>query len=333
MEVQLVPDRSVVDGPRTRGKDVSLPHRSLRRFSTVGALLVAPALLVGAPAKAQATAAATKPAVRPASQHAVRTLDVVGSPIGFTAPSRRRAGIATFRVSTTDPAGIRLGLFRLRPGVPLDRFVGHLRQTLTGERDEAVVAGRQVSREAVLLGGVATEPGSPAAFTQVLRAGTYHLIDYEDIEEGGPGRPVAVHPLVVTDSIDHDQPARPDALIRMVETPRGPRFHAPRELRSGESVLITNLSAQLDEAIFMPVRPGTTSAEVQRFFEAAENGEWPESPFVGVPRGMPVIAPGQSAVLGPELPPGEYALVSWVFDLDNGAARAAQGMHALVTVR
>ena len=47
---------------------------------------------------------------------------------------------------------------------------------------------------------------------------------------------------------------------------------------------------------------------------------------------MPVIAPGHAAVIQPALPPGEYALVTWVIDLDTGARRAAQGMHALVTV-
>ena len=309
-----------------------MPHRPLRRASTVGALLMAPALLIGAPATAQPTTIAAKVNRTATLGAAVRTVDVAGSPIGFTAPATRRAGITTFQVSTTDPAGIRLGLFRLRGAVPLDRFLSHLRTALTGEGADAVAAGRMVSREAVMLGGVATEPGRPAAFTQVLRPGRYHLIDYEDIEDGGPARPLAVHPLTVTDSIEHDVPARPDSLVRMIQTPAGPRFHAPRTLRADASVLVSNLTGQLDEAVFVPVRAGTTAADVQRFFEAVDRGEWPDQPFVGVPHGMPVIAPGHSAVVQPGLAPGPYALVSWVADLENGAGRAAQGMHTLVTV-
>jgi hypothetical protein len=310
-----------------------LSERASRRASTVGALLVAPALFVGAPATAApAGSAPSTAAERPAIQTTTRTVDVVGSPTGFTAPATRRAGIASFRVSTTDPAGIRLGLFRLKPGVPLDRYLVHLRTALSGEREEAVAAGRKVVREATLLGGVNALPGQPATLTQALRPGTYHLIDYEDIDDGA-GRPVTVRALTVTDRIEHDVPDRPDAMIRMVETPSGPRFQAPRTLRSGASVLVTNLSNQVDEAIFVPVRPGTTSKDVQRFFDAIERGEWPpESPFTGLPQGMPVISPGHAAVIRPGLMPGEYALVTWVTDLGNGAGRAVQGMHTLVTV-
>ncbi len=301
-----------------------MPKHLLRRASTVGALLMAPALLVPTAAAAAPTTVVSRPAVR--------TVDIAGSATGFTSPPSRSAGITTFRVSTSDPAGIRLGLFRLRAGVPLDRFLTHLRTALTGERAEAAVAGRKVVQEAVLFGGVSAAAGQDATFTQVLRAGRYHLIDYEDIEGGGD-RPPTVRPLTVTDRVQHDLPGRPDAMITMIQTPAGPRFQAPRTLAAGGSVLVSNLTGQVDESIFMPVRPGTTSADVQRFFDAMEAGGWPsESPFVGVPRGMPVITPGHAAVIEPALPSGEYALVTWVIDLQTGALRAAQGMHALVTV-
>jgi hypothetical protein len=304
----------------------TLSTRALRRVSTVAALLVTPVLALAAPA------AAAPSVSTPAVETPTRTVEVVGSPRGFTAPATRRAGITTFRVSTTDPAGIRLGLFRLNPGVRLDRYLVHLRTALTGNRAEAVAAGRKVVRQATLLGGASAVPGQPATLTQVLSSGRYHLIDYEDIEEGA-GRPVAVRQLTVTDGIEHDVPDRPDALVRMIETPSGPRFDAPRTLRPDDSLLVTNLSGQVDEAIFMPVRPGTTSADVQAFFEARDRGEWPPySPFIGAPRGMPVLSPGRAAVLRPALTPGDYALVTWVLDLDSGAGRAAAGMHALVSV-
>lgn len=304
-----------------------MPHRPLRRMSTVGALLVAPALLVATPASATPS---TEPK-RTAEQTSVRTVHVVGSATGLTAPSTRPAGITTFRVSTTDPAGIRLGLFRLHRGVRLDRYLAHLRTAIAGHGDEAVAAGRMVQREATLLGGVNAAPGQPATLNQVLRPGTYHLIDYQDVDV--PGRELGAHALTVTDQVEHDVPGRPDAMVRMVETPAGPRFQAPRTLTSDASLLISNLGGQLDEAIFMPVRRGTTSADVQRFFETIDGGGVPSgSPFVGLPMGMPVLSPGHAAVVRPGLVPGEYALVTWVTDLENGAMRAAEGAHALVTV-
>jgi hypothetical protein len=295
----------------------------LRRVSAVGALLVAPTLLMTAPASAAA------PTVeRPKT----RTVEVVGSPTGFTAPATRASGITTFRLSTTDPAGSRFGLFRLRPGVRLDRYLAHLRTALTGQGDEAVAAGRKVVQQATLLGGASVVPGGPATLTQMLRPGTYHLIDYEDIENGAH-HPVAVRPLAVTDRVEHDVPRRPDGMIRMVETPDGPRFQAPRTIRAGSSLLVSNLSDQVDEAIFVPVRPGTEEKDVQRFFEAVARGEWPpDSPVAGLPRGMPVLSEGRAAVIEPGLAPGAYALVTWVIDLDTGRMRSARGMHQLVTV-
>jgi hypothetical protein len=139
--------------------------------------------------------------------------------------------------------------------------------------------------------------------------------------------------LTVTDHVQHDLPARPDSMITMIQTPDGPRFRAPSTLPAGGSVLVNNLTGQVDEAIFMPVRPGTSSADVQRFFESVDGGQWPsDPPFIGVPRGLPVITPGHAAVIQPALTPGEYALVTWVVDLQTGVRRAAQGMHSLVTV-
>lgn len=294
----------------------------LRRMSAVGALLVAPTLLVAAPA------GAAPASERPTS----RTIEVLGSPTGFTAPATRPSGITTFRLSTTDPAGSRFGLFRLRPGVRLDRYLGHLRTALTGDRTEAVAAGRRVVQQATLLGGASVVPGGPATLTQMLRPGTYHLIDYEDLDNGAH-RPVAVRPLTVTDRVAHDVPRRPDGMIRMVETPDGPRFQAPHTISAGSSLLVSNLSGQVDEAIFVPVRPGTEEKDVQRFFEAVDRGEWPpDSPLAGLPRGMPVLSEGRAAVIEPGLAPGEYALVTWMIDLESGTMRAASGMHQLVTV-
>ncbi|WP_109507184.1 hypothetical protein [Nocardioides speluncae] len=85
----------------------------------------------------------------------------------------------------------------------------------------------------------------------------------------------------------------------------------------------------------MPVRPETTEADLQAFFEAMNAGKRPPvMPFTGAPpSGMPVLEAGGRALVRPALAPGRYTLVSWVVDLDDGTMLAARGMHTLVTVR
>lgn len=83
----------------------------------------------------------------------------------------------------------------------------------------------------------------------------------------------------------------------------------------------------------MPVRPGTSLAELDAFFIAVDAGRRPTgSPFTGGPTGVVPLSPGQSATLSADLPSGTYALVTWVRDLRTGRMFAAQGMRALIRV-
>ncbi|MPZ62959.1 MAG: hypothetical protein GEU93_17040 [Propionibacteriales bacterium] len=301
----------------------------------LAAIVAVPAVVAAAAQPAVATGVATKDRSAPTERGDTASLvDVVGTPDGFTLPESVPPGMTTFRVTTSDPNGIRLGLFRLNDGVDLDRFLVHLVQSIAGEGEEQISAGRAVMREAGMLGGEATVAGERAAFTQFLRPGRYHLIDYEDIEDGDADGPVAVEELTVTGEFHPGSPPLPDEAITMVDTPDGPRYRAPRVLSGDSAILVTNLTEQVDEAIFMRVRPGTTRADVQGFFEALDRDEGPpEYPFVGLPHGMPVISPGHAEIIQPDLPRGRYALITWVPDLDDGGMHAADGMHTLVTVR
>lgn len=83
----------------------------------------------------------------------------------------------------------------------------------------------------------------------------------------------------------------------------------------------------------MPVRPGTTAADVQRAFEIIDSGGWPQnSPLIGLPQGVPVLSSRRHQLAQPALAPGLYALTTWVVDLDTGRMQATNGMHTLVTV-
>jgi hypothetical protein len=259
-------------------------------------------------------------------------VEIAGSAQGLAAPASVDAGLRTFRVTTTDPAGVVLGLFRLDRGIVLDEFVAVLRVALTGEGRERVEAGNAVAEQATLLGGINTVPGRPGTFTQLVRPGTYHLIDYQDILTGQA--PAAVRPLVVTDRWRACPPPLPRATIEMRETRDGPRFRAPSNLEAGAPILVRNRTGHVEEAVFMPVRPGVTAEDVRQFFEALDNHQAPPSiPFTSDdrPRGMPVIHDPLAAVIEPNLAPGRYALLTWLID-GEARHRAAAGMIAIVTV-
>ncbi|MEU0631191.1 hypothetical protein [Streptomyces sp. NPDC005989] len=283
-------------------------------------------LLLPAPA-AHATHTASAPTPRTiAHSPALQKVDIAVTPEGFTAPSVLRSGAITFHVRSADPAGSWIGLVRLRPGVSLKTYLADLRRAMG---DAPVTGGRAVALDAEMLGGAAVAH-APAAATLNVAPGTYHLVDFQDLGLPDladrvrrvtvlPGRPAAA-----------SRPRAADPTSRI--TLRDGGFDAPGVLTG--PVRVVNRSRQHNEAMLMPVRPGTTLADLDSFFGAVDAGHDPGgSPFTGGPTGVVPLSPGRSAVLRTELPSGTYALVSWVRDLDSGRMFAARGMRALVTVQ
>ncbi|GAA4130825.1 hypothetical protein [Actinomadura keratinilytica] len=292
------------------------------RILTVSALTVS--LLATGTAVAQAR---TVPAAAPQARFSAITV----TPEGFTAPAVVSQDAASFQVTTTDPGGAYIGLIGLRKGVSLQRYLADLEQAYDETDREAAMAGsRAVERDVVMYGGAAVLPDAPVTFTPRLRPGTYYLIDFKDV--GSPGLADKVRKLRVVGHGGAVVP-RAEAEIVQVQTADGPRFRAPAQLRAGAAVRVTNRSRQFNEAIFMPVREGTTRAQVGAFFAAMEGGPAAPYPFIGGPVGMVPLSPGRSTVISAELRPGTYALVTWVTDYRTGRMHAAQGMNEIITVR
>ncbi|HXV94520.1 MAG TPA: hypothetical protein VD813_14540 [Pseudonocardia sp.] len=278
----------------------------MKRFATISALLAAGAMaLFPSPASA---------GPRPPS-----TVDITVTEAGFTSTPAVAGGAVTLRVRSEDPAGAWIGLVRLRPGVTLDRYVEHLRQAMSDDPATAVEGGRAVSEDAVMLGGPASAQ-VPASASLHVPPGDYLLVDFRDVHE--PDFAQRIRPLIVGPGGGRPAPA-PDAVIAATES----GFRAPAELVSGAPVLVANRLDQYNEAMVMPVRPGTTLTEVDAFFDGT--GDFP---FAGGPTGIVPMSPGRTAVLEAALPPGEYALVTWVRDLDTGRMLAQEGMRELVRI-
>jgi hypothetical protein len=236
-----------------------------------------------------------------------------------TVRSTVAAGAVTLRVQSDDPAGAWIGLVRLNPGVAFDDYVAHARQAMSDDPATAVAGGRAVARDAVMLGGAAAAD-VPVAATMEVAPGDHLLVDFRDAAE--PDFAQRIRTLRVEPGTGRTQVG---SGARITATDAG--FRAPAALVSGAPVVVGNETDQYTEAILMRVRPGTTLADVDAFFAGA--GPYP---FAGLPTGIVPLSPGRTAVLRAELPPGEYALVTWVRDLDTGRMLAQEGMRELVTV-
>ncbi|GII05179.1 hypothetical protein Pta02_71870 [Planobispora takensis] len=249
------------------------------------------------------------------------TVDITVTPSGFTAPETVRAGALTLNVRSQDPQGAWIGLVRLRPGVGLEQYLEHLRQAMDDDPATSVAGGRAVAEDVVMLGGAAAGH-VPAAVTTVVAPGRYHLVDFRDVQEPDFARRVRSL-RVVGPAAGARTPSPAPAVIKATDS----GFVAPRRLVSGSPVLVVNRSSQFNEAMLMPVRPGTTPADLDAFF--AGTGGYP---FTAGPTGVVPMSPSRAALLTTALPPGEYALVTWVRNLRTGRMLAQEGMRELVNI-
>lgn len=214
--------------------------------------------------------------------------------------------------------------------MPLQQVVTDLERAYSN--DDALAAARKVSREVVMYGGAAVQPETPVSYTAELTTGTYYLIDFKEV--GRPGLLEKIRTVRVRPAPWRPAPPTAGAEITQYRAPDGTsRFAAPATIDAARPVRVVNRSPQFNEAILIPVRPGTTREQVGAFFAALDEGTQAPSPFVGRPVGLVPMSPGQSAVIQADLPPGTYALVTWLPDYRTGHGHAAQGMHEVLTVQ
>lgn len=269
--------------------------------------------------------AEARPRPRPRAWAGSAAADVVVAADGVTAPDTVPSGAVAFSVTTPAPRGMSVLLVRLR--VPLARYLDDLaRLAAATTTQETIAAVRAVEADVVNLGGAVVLAGRAATFTPVLRPGSYQLIGYDYTSDSA--RPLA-RALTVTPG-GRDCPPRADD--RIVQTPTGFQVRGDR-LRADGAHLVENRSGLLNEAVLLPLRPGTTQADVDAYFGALSGGQPPPaSPLAGQPVGLAPLSPGQRAVLRAGLPAGPYLLASWVTSSSTGRPRAFGGYNRVVTL-
>jgi hypothetical protein len=163
--------------------------------------------------------------------------------------------------------------------------------------------------------------------TMPLAAGLYYFFDLNDLFV--PGQQVALHRLRVGGRFQGHAPAA-NGTIGMRMVGGKPRYVAPASLPGGGTYRVANESDEIHELAVRKVRPGTTDADIQRFFGSGGTDPFAEPSL----RGMGAISPGRVAYLRIDrLPLGPYAFLCFVPDGESGIPHALDGMHRVVRLR
>ncbi len=109
------------------------------------------------------------------------------------------------------------------------------------------------------------------------------------------------------------------------------RFESPDLLPKAGTITVRNISDTIHFMAVSPVKPGTTDAQIQQFFDDPQG----PPPFAaeGPSIEMGVLSPGRSADITYQLPAGTYDLECFIADDESGMPHAFMGMHKVVTLK
>ncbi|SHI48979.1 hypothetical protein SAMN05421803_101384 [Nocardiopsis flavescens] len=261
-----------------------------------------------------------------AGEAAAGPIEVVLEPDTLDVPERVPCGAVTFHVTTPAEEGRSLLLVRLAEGVGVDEYLALLAGTGAQDPQERAAAARAVSAAADNLGGAVVSAATGAGFTQVLTPGEYVLVNYG---YASPGPPVVRTVRAVRGAVA-GRPWAPAAIVHH-DGAGGKEFAVAGSPPAGGALTVVNTTATPQEAMLVPVVPGTTEEDVRAYFEALRDGrEPPVQPMLGRPVGMAPLGAGRRAVLHTEFAPGPHALFSFTVDHETGINHALQGMSRLV---
>ena len=107
-------------------------------------------------------------------------------------------------------------------------------------------------------------------------------------------------------------------------------------LPEAEMITIRNLGARPHRLNLIPVKQGTTRAELGAYLrKTGPRDNAPPPPFAlnGPQLGTANLSPHQQMQLTYRLPAGEYALIDLNQDMKSGRPETLEGMYAIVTLR
>ncbi|MFD0573824.1 hypothetical protein ACFQ0T_37140 [Kitasatospora gansuensis] len=250
---------------------------------------------------------------------------------GIQAPASAPGGLVTFHVTTDDPAGRALQVFRPKAGITLDQVLADFTKAVASTDPADTANGiSAVEHEAEALGGVTVVPAVAGSATTEISPGTVYLLDFTAFLQdqsapvlrslelcAGPSADLAEFPDGIVITEETAWPALPDR-----ERHTGGR-PVPGPQRLGRD--------PRDDAPAGPRRHHRRPAPGDLRCHPGSN-----PPPQGGPAPSPSASgdlPGRTALYHAEhLPPGTYALICFVPDHESGLPHAFLGMHKVVVL-
>jgi hypothetical protein len=283
---------------------VSLYRRRTRALHMGGAALLALALATAA------TAASS-------------TVSVVLTKHGpvVTGPTSWRPGAAHIQ-ATSQQNDQEVTLLRFRRGYSYAQFLADGRKA-HGHTAAARAATARVFAHVIFAGGIDLFRGQSAGFSVDVTPGTYYLGEMTTRPQLAP-----IHVRGTRVNARHASSATIDAT--------GSGYRVEGRLPAHGTITIENTSRAPQRLNLIPVKTGTTRAQVQRYIRATgghDNASPPPFALNGPQLGTADLSPHQQMQLTYRLPAGTYAAIDFDQNMRTGRPEALEGMVAVVTLR
>jgi hypothetical protein len=282
---------------------------------------------------ALAVAGTGAPAIAGTKAAAGHCVSVTGS--GSTVKLSRTTiqnGTVCFVVSSANAGlpggggGSAVNMFQPKHGVSLARALSDFKDEFSSTPATAAKGTRELVRDVLFFGLADVVRGHPETVTDHLGAGTYYV--WDPANTAASGKPPVLTKLTVTPGGTFP-PLTGSVVVAATSTDR---FVAPGTWPHHGTYLFHNVSDTIHFMAIIPVKPGTTDAQIQAFF----NSQSPSAPsffMVGPAGGNDVVSPGHYLQVAYNLPAGTYVLMCFVADDVTGMPHAFMGMHKVIKLQ
>lgn len=237
-------------------------------------------------------------------------------------------GTVIVHMTNTSKTGRGLLVLSLNGSTTLGKVLNDISTDIAGGPAGAKATVR-LTKEAHFVGGADVAPGQQLTYTTVgLPRGHYYAIDPT---HASPRRAPAVLSSFSV-SGDSRRSDDPDSRVAVYANSNDRFVPSSTTLPAKGTVLFRNISDTIHFLLLIPVKTGTTDAQIQRYFDS---GSQQPPPFLkaGPNATTEVVSPGVAEKLSYNLPAGDYVLLCFVTDDMTGAPHAVMGMHKVVHLR
>ena len=244
-----------------------------------------------------------------------------------------QTGSIRFAVSSTQAtgptgSGSDITMFQPRAGVSVSRVLHDMQDEFSQNPRMAADGTRETTQDARILGLADVLKGNPVVVTEFLSPGTYYVADLANVPTNGPPALTTLTVRPAGANIEQDSDLASQVSVR---TTSADRFVAPRDWPHQGTYTFKNVSDTMHFMTMQPVKPGTTDAQIQAYFDSNPSGP-PSFALNGPTTGNDVLTPGETLQLSYNLPRGTYALLCFVPDDVTGMPHAIMGMHKVVVL-